>query len=136
MFSSIWIFLLLQLNRRPEFTFQLYRVDFEPEIDFPPLRKAFVGAQREIFGGYLFDGQNMIYLTRRLPENDMTFSMTSREGNDYKMKVKNTGAQIEMTDGMAIQIFNLILRRMMEGLNLQLVGRNLYDPVNKVRKNF
>ena len=125
---------LFKLNRRPEFTFQLYRVDFEPEIDLTPLRKAFVGAQRETFGGYLFDGQNMIYLTRRLPENEMTFSMTSREGQDYKMKVKNTGAQIEMTDGMAIQIFNLILRRMMEGLNLQLVGRNLYDPLNKVRK--
>lgn len=99
------------------------------------MRKAFVGAQREIFGGYLFDGQNMIYTTRLLPENEMTFAMTSREGKDYTMKVKNTKAKIEMNDGMAIQIFNLILRRMMEGLNLQLVGRNLYDPLNKVKKN-
>jgi aubergine len=113
----------------------LYRVDFEPDIEIAGLRKAFVGNQRELFGGYLYDGQNMLYLTHRLPEETMEFTMTSREGQDYKLKIKNTGAKIEMTDSMATQILNLILRRTMEGLNLQLVGRNLYDPANRVRRN-
>lgn len=122
-----------QLIKKPAFAFTLYRVDFEPDVEIAGMRKAFVGSQRETFGGYLYDGQNMIYLTQRLAEDQMEFDVKSREGEDYKMKVKYTNTTIEMTSAMATQVLNLILRRTMEGLNLQLVGRNLYDPLNKVR---
>lgn len=121
-----------KLIRKPKFEFALYRVDFKPEIENAAMRKAFVAHQKELLGGYLFDGQNMIYLTRRLPEQQMKLTIESREGVTYQMIIKNTGAVIEATDSMASQILNVILRRTMDGLNMQLVGRNLYDPENKV----
>lgn len=121
-----------KLVKKTNFEFSMYHVDFVPELEMATLRKAFIGQQRETFGGYLFDGQSAIYLTRRLEKNEMTFECESREGQKYKMKVKNTGLKIQITDAMAIQILNLILRRTMDGLSMQLVGRNMYDPNNKV----
>lgn len=41
-----------------------------------------------------------------------------------------------MTDGMATQVLNLILRRVMEGLNLQLLKRDFFDAMNKVISDF
>jgi aubergine len=121
-----------KLIRMPNFEFNLYRVDFQPDIELAALRKKFVYVQREYLGGYLFDGQSMIYITRRLDVDVKVFNCESREGNKYKMTIKNTGTKIEMTDGMAMQVLNLILRRTMEGLKMQEVGRNLYDPLKKV----
>jgi aubergine len=121
-----------RVTKMPKFEVCLYRVDFEPAIDVEGMRKAFVRMHKETFGGHLYDGASMLYLTKRLPEDAMTFECRSREDKVYKMIVKNTGTKIEMTDGSAIQLFNLILRRTMEGLEMQLVGRDLYDPRNKV----
>lgn len=123
-----------KLTRKLQFEFGLYRVDFRPEIENVMMRKAFVAKQRETFGGYLYDGANMIYLTQRLREAEMTFQIESREGQKYKMTVKSTGTKIEATDSMASQILNLILRQAMDGLQMQLVGRNLYDPQSKVSR--
>lgn len=122
-----------RLNQKPNFEFCLYRVDFEPDLEHVGTRKAFLAQHKEHFGGYLFDGQSQLFLTHRLVEDQMYFECDSREGKSYKLRVKRTPQVIKMTDAMAIQIFNLILRRTMDGLNMQLVGRNLYDPGNKVR---
>jgi hypothetical protein len=51
------------------------------------------------------------------------------------MKIKYTKTQIDMTDNRASQVLNIILRRTMNGLQMQLVGRNLYDAGNKVSRN-
>jgi aubergine len=82
----------------------------------------------------LFDGHNIIYLTHRLAIPMLEFDVVSREGKEHKMKLRYTGS-IEMTDGMATQILNVILRRTMDGLGMQLVGRNMYDANNKVSLN-
>lgn len=122
-----------QLIRKPHFEFSLYRVDFEPEVEMAPLRKAFVMTQRLLLGGYLFDGANMIYLTKKLEKTTETFHCESRLGIRHAMTIKDTGTTIRMTDAMATQILNVILRRTMDGLALQLVGRNMYDPKTPVR---
>lgn len=121
-----------KMIRKPNFEFTLYRVDFEPDIELAGLRKAFVGKLSEQLGGYLFDGANMIYLTHRLEQERIEINVTSRELQEYRMTIKNTGKTIEMDDSMANQILNLILRRTMDGLKMELVGRNLYDPIKKV----
>lgn len=120
-----------KLIRKPNFEFSLYRVDFEPEVDVNHLRKAFLAKQRDLLGGYLYDGQSMVYLTRRLEQEVYKLPVTSREGNEYTITIKNTGTIIQMTDAMATQVFNLILRRAMGALKMQLVGRNLYDAKSK-----
>lgn len=118
-----------KLIRKPQFEFNLYRIDFEPDLEVDTLRKRFVYEQRDLLGGYLFDGQN---ITRGLPNKRMEFWCESREGQTYKMIIKHTGAKIEMTDAMAMQVLNIILRRTMNGLEMQEVGRNMYDAKNKV----
>jgi aubergine len=121
--------LSLQLIRKPQFEFNLFRVDFQPEIMLTGLRKKFV--YEKLGNGYLFDGQNMLYTTRRLGEDRIVHECISSDEKAYKMILKDTKQKIEMTDGMAMQILNIILRRTMSGLKMQEVGRNLYDPQNK-----
>lgn len=74
----------------------------------------------------------MIYLTRRLPQPTMSFELQDREGVACTVKISSTGTKIEMTDTSAMQIFNLILRRAMEGLEMTLVGRDFYYPAKRV----
>lgn len=121
-----------KMLRKPTFEFTQYHVDFEPVVDLDQVRKAFIGQQREYLGGYLYDGANQMYLTHRLPQDLVEFQITSREGKEYTLKIKYTG-KIEMTEGAVMQVLNLILRRTMDGLNMQLVGRNMYDAGNKVK---
>lgn len=55
----------------------------------------------------------------------------NREGETIQIKIKHVGI-VDVSDAQQIQVLNLILRRAMEGLQLQLVGRNFFDPVAKV----
>jgi hypothetical protein len=89
------------LIKKPEFSFTQYRVDFEPACDLLNLRKFLVGTQRETFGGYLFDGDSLLFLTRRLPQDEMTFDITTpRDNLKYILKIKRTGNEIAMTDSV------------------------------------
>lgn len=47
-----------RLIRKPEFEFNLYRVDFKPETDVLGKRKSLVFKLKETLGGYLFDGED------------------------------------------------------------------------------
>ena len=125
-----------KINKKPSFSFSLYRVDFEPEVGNEKVRKSFVNQQSEYFGGHLYDGGNIIYLTHRLQDVAKEFSVEDRFTKElYIVKIKFTGQVIEDTDPMALMIFNTMLRRAMEGLKMELVGRNLYDARSKVKEN-
>lgn len=76
----------------------------------------------------------MIYANRRLENDTTVLKVESRESVTYTLTIKNTFAKIEMTDAMVTQVLNIILRRTMDGLKMQQVGRNMYNPLNKVRK--
>lgn len=121
------------LIQKPTFEFNHYRVDFEPEIDHSGMRKALVRSKVNVLGGHLFDGGSILYLTRRLPEPVTVLDVLSREGHNYKMTIKSTETKIQMTDGAALQVLNIILKRAMDGLEMQLVGRNMYDAKSPVR---
>lgn len=120
-----------RLSQTEAFQFNCYRVDIEPEIDDDRMRRGMLGQHSEALGGYLFSGHNL-FLTHRLPEDITKLESVSREEVVYRITIKNTKRVIKMTDGVGFQILNLILRRAMAGLKMQLVGRNLYDPNNKV----
>lgn len=121
-----------KMIKKPNFVFTLYRVDFYPDTDILGLRKKLIFEQKDILGGYLYDGQNSLYLTKTLDEKVMTFECSDNEGKKYQMVIKKTETSFEMTDASVTQVLNVILRRTMDELKMQLVGRNLYDPNNKV----
>lgn len=119
-----------RLIRCSEFKLTLFRVDFDPPSEQAQVRKLLVSKLK--LDGYVYDGANMLYLTKQLNESEfrVTDSMTEQE---YTVTIKNTGTEIKDTDAMANQIYNIILRRAMSHLKMQLVGRNLYDAENKVK---
>jgi aubergine len=121
-----------RLNTVNNFEYCQYRVNFTPDVDMLNIRRGLVGQLRNVLGEYIYDNGNLIYLTKRLPKDKNEFALTSKEGTLYKVEVNWTKFQIQETDEMALQILNVLLRRAMSGLKLQLVQRNLYDPKNKV----
>lgn len=124
-----------ELMKRPAYELLMYRVDFEPECESAPKRKFLMYTQRTLLGGYLYDTQNSIYLTHRLPQDVMTFESKDKESVTYKITIK-FGTIVPPDSREHLQVLNLILRRSMEGLRLQLFGRNLFDPLGKVCKCF
>lgn len=80
------------------------------------------------FGGYIFDGSTL-YTTTEIKEKDITTK--DSEDNTVQILIKKTKI-LDADDSSYIQILNLILRRALRGLKLQLIGRNYYDEREKV----
>lgn len=112
----------------------MYRLDFEPECELAAKRKYLMYTQRDLLGAYLYDTRNSVYLTHRLSQDLITVDTADREKNPFKITIK-FGTIVSMDTRESLQVLNLILRRSMEGLNLQLIGRNLFDAKAKVSSN-
>ncbi|XP_063696838.1 protein aubergine-like [Culicoides brevitarsis] len=122
-----------RLVRKPEWSIFQYRVDFQPDIDSVAIRKALFRKHAEMFSGFMFDG-TMLFSNSKL-EHEITHLISQRlDGTQIVIVVKFT-KQVMMTEMASLQVLNLILRRAMEGLNLQLVGRNFFDAVAKIPIN-
>lgn len=97
------------------------------------LKTYLVAVHKSKIGGYLFDG-SQIFATRPLHEGEsreVEFTSETRDQQVYKVKLLFTNI-INMNARESLQVLNLLLRRNMTALNLQLVGRNFYDPQNMV----
>lgn len=126
-----------RLLKSPKWLLYQYRVDFTPNVAISGLRRALIAQQREKFGcGYLFDG-TLLYLTKKIdaPDDKIVLPAKSRENDEYSVELKFTSV-VSMKTSTSLQILNLILRKAMHGLKLQLVGRNHYDAAAKVCPSF
>lgn len=112
------------INRSLRFNVILYHVDFSPDLEMRGIRNNLI---RNLGLGGVYDGVKSIYLTHELPDELSFFKAKTRENQEVEMQIKKTRI-IPFTDAQFLQVMNVILRRSMEGLNLQLVGRNLFDP--------
>ncbi|XP_075154889.1 piwi like RNA-mediated gene silencing protein aubergine [Haematobia irritans] len=119
-----------RILRKPKWSIHQYRVDFRPDVDLVRLRRAYLGQHRDLFGGYIFDG-TVLFCTNHFADDQKELLTKNREGETIQIILKHVGI-VDATDAQLIQILNLILRRSMEGLNLQLVGRNFFDPAARV----
>ncbi|KAL9925541.1 protein aubergine-like [Glossina fuscipes fuscipes] len=120
--------------KKPKWSIHQYRVDFSPDVDMVRLRRAYLAHHKDIFGGYIFDGTVLfcaVYLSNKMVNGVLELLTKNREGETILIKLKHVGI-VEIADAQLLQVLNLILRRGMEGLKLQLVGRNFFDPVAKV----
>lgn len=119
-----------RLLKQPDWQLYQYRVDFSPPVELRGLRNRLIFEQKAALGGYLFDG-TLLFLSIKLPDDMTQFLGTDRDGNLIQTTVKFTNT-VNMTSAISVQILNLILRRGMEALKLQLVGRNFFDAIAKV----
>ncbi|XP_065086066.1 protein aubergine-like [Ochlerotatus camptorhynchus] len=117
--------------KHPEWILHQYRVDFAPPCESMRLMQGLMSQHKKIFGGYLFDG-TQLFMVNKLRSDQLSLECRhDRTGDIYQIRIVHTGT-VDMTNDVGIQVLNLILRRAMGGLNLQLVGRNLFDAAAKI----
>ncbi|XP_017858424.1 PREDICTED: protein piwi [Drosophila arizonae] len=120
-----------RLNTKPQWRIVHYHVDFAPEIELVRVRCGVLSEHAKSFGtGYLFDG-NQLFTTKKFDEDVTVLQATSKQGVNYTITIKCVG-YISTAEPRFLQVLNLILRRSMKGLNLEQVGRNLFDPHARV----
>lgn len=120
------------LSRDADWTIYQYRIDFKPEVHLDAFRKFLIRQLKDnLIGGYLFDGTQLFTMRRLEGGDEFEKVVSGRDDGEHLVCFKFTKV-VSMTESASVQILNLILRRAMGGLNLQLVGRNFFDPVATV----
>ena len=115
-----------RMIKRPDWKLFQYRVDISPEEDRTFERKMLL-KQHNSLGRYIFDG-TVMYTPERYNPTGEAFELTSK-GNDgqfYQITIKRVG-ELNPTDHNYLQFFNIMVRKIMQDLDLQLVHRNYYD---------
>ncbi|KAK0175566.1 hypothetical protein PV327_009306 [Microctonus hyperodae] len=119
----------------PDWCLFQYRVDFSEEEDRMPVRKALLRLHKDVLGTYLFDG-TVLYTCARLPNvtEDQKLELASKRESDQKMIIISIRLVGDLVKGDPhyLQLYNIIMRRGLEHLNLQLVGRNYFDAKARV----
>lgn len=116
--------------QQPAWQLYQYSVDFTPPVELRGLRNRLIFEQKRLLGGYLFDG-TLLYLSFKLPNAVTQYLSRDHRGYPIRTSIKFI-TPVDMTKAVTAQILNLILRRSMGALKLQLIGRNFFDAVAKV----
>ncbi|XP_036145933.1 piwi-like protein Siwi [Monomorium pharaonis] len=114
----------------PNWRLYQYRVDFEPEEMRTFIRKGMLKLHKDKVGPYIFDG-TVLYTSTRLPDK-MEFTSVRQSDNVPVNIVICFVGPLSPEDPHFVVIFNIIMRKCLEYLRLQLVGRDYYDANNKV----
>ncbi|XP_063975996.1 piwi-like protein Siwi isoform X2 [Diachasmimorpha longicaudata] len=108
-----------------------YRVDFEPEEDHTMIKKGLVRQCREQLGSYIFDGTVLYTANKFSPENTNLQAVRQHDNQQMRITLKLVG-DMSRGDPHYLQFYNILTRKCLEILKLQLVGRNYFDPNAKV----
>lgn len=121
-----------RLETHVDWALYQYRVDFSPEEDRTNVKKALLKPHKEIFGNaYLFDG-TVLYIANRLSPDPMElFSIRDSDRKKMRITIKSVG-DVVMGDYQYLQVFNIIMRKCLDNLQLQMVGRNFFDAKSRV----
>lgn len=123
-----------QLLTHTDWSLYQYRVDFAPEEDRTRVKKQLLyQATKDVLAGYVFDG-SVVFTSRRLAQSPMEFFVNPPEGGGdqpIRITLKLVG-DVSLGDYHLIQFFNILMRRCLQNMNLQLVGRNFYDALAKI----
>jgi aubergine-like protein len=123
-----------EFKQGPSFDLNQYNVNFQPPIEDKSTRVYLISQQRELLGSHIYDGSNILYTFHYIKELKPEFRMQSKDGSSYVLRIAHQG-KIEMSSPEALQVMNIILRRTMKGLDLQLVGRHLFDAKAAIKVN-
>lgn len=108
-----------------------YRVDFTPTVESSKQMSGLIFNLKPLIGGYLFDG-TQLFSRNKLCSDEKDFTTKDRvTEEEYSIKLRRVGV-LDGTNEMAFVIFNLINRKAMGGLKLQLIGRSFFDPEAKI----
>ncbi len=97
------------------------------------MRKQILRQKRTDISPYIFDG-TMLFTLKRLspdPNTPLSFTVVLEDGSQYAVKVKFV-AEVQRDDMKFIQVLNIIMANIGDGLKLTKLGRNFYDPMVRV----
>ncbi|XP_076183487.1 aubergine isoform X2 [Ptiloglossa arizonensis] len=107
-----------------------YRVDFSPEEDRTIVRKGLLKLHKAKLGAYIFDG-TVLYSSARIPDKLEMWSVRQSDETKIKITMRLVDDMIK-GDPKYIHFFNIIMRKCLELLKLQLVGRDYFDARSKI----
>lgn len=117
--------------KHPNFELHQYNVKFEPAIEDKPTRVRLIASKRELLGFNIYNGDRILYTFNSINRLNPEYQVETKEQTRHILRIAHEG-RIEMSSSEALQVMNIILRRTMKGLDLQLVGRHLFDPKKAV----
>ncbi|KAK4886012.1 hypothetical protein RN001_002283 [Aquatica leii] len=121
-----------KLLQKPDWSLYQYRVDFSPEDDRTNVKKGqFRRATKDLLPGYVFDGTVMYTSTKLNPDTVEVFVQDEQTNENVRITIRLVG-DIATGDYQYLQLFNIIMRKCLGHLKLQLVGRNFFDAVAKI----
>ncbi|KAJ8934127.1 hypothetical protein NQ314_013586 [Rhamnusium bicolor] len=104
-----------------------YRVDFNPEIDNTRQRKGLIRTgMANVVNGYLFDG-TVLYTPQLINPDPLEVFVQTENGENIRITIRLVG-DVAWGDYHYLQLFNIIIRKCLAFMQLQMVGRNYYDP--------
>lgn len=119
------------LNSRIKWEIFHYHVDFSPEIETASFRNALLARQRATLGNFLYDRGSAIYTTHQLQSEEFEITTRDRDEREILIKFKRVGV-ISPLESRSIQVQNIIMKKALRALNLQIVGRDHFDAAARV----
>eukprot|EP00092_Neocalanus_flemingeri_P105822 GFUD01135700.1.p1 GENE.GFUD01135700.1~~GFUD01135700.1.p1 ORF type:complete len:203 (-),score=45.94 GFUD01135700.1:432-965(-) len=118
---------------KPKWRLMLYSVDMVPETDSTTARKRLLYVHKDKLASGIYDG-TVLYTNSTLTPGHQPLVLHSKRESDGQVVIITIRLVEEMqpTDNNYTVFFNIILRRCMERMKMQLVGRNYYDPYAKL----
>lgn len=106
-----------------------YHIEFEPQIDATVVRKALLYNHRQAFGERMvYDNASNLKSTTLLPDEETDFFSTRKTDNtQIRIRVKRVG-EISWGHQEMIRLFNTQMRRNLQLLNWNLIGRHYFNP--------
>ncbi|XP_015122024.1 piwi-like protein Siwi [Diachasma alloeum] len=123
-----------KIKTKADWCLYQYRVDFAPEEDRTAVRKGLLRLHKERLGSYIFDGTVMYTANRLMAPNEPSLELFAErrgDGERVRITVRLVGDMVK-GDPHYLQFYNILARRSLEHLQLQLVGRNYFDPHESV----
>lgn len=131
------------LLQRPTWTLYQHRVDFDPVQDHDKVRKGIIYHTNKLtneIGPYIFDG-TLLYSPRDLGKEDgqplvIKTERKTRDGEfieNVEIRIRKTMKLESKDDIMYRTVFNLVLRKCLHEMKLELMGRNYFDRDAAIR---
>jgi len=135
----------LSFKQYPDCHLQRYRVDFRGDCEKEPMptymKKKIMERFQDKLPLHIFDG-TILFCYEKLfaHKNQDQLVLTGaiqRENEEVPVEVKiRTAGEIQGFDHAKIAVYNIIMRKAMEGLNLKIIGRDYYDYDAKMNITF
>jgi aubergine-like protein len=117
-----------KFKKLPNWRLFQYRVDMNPEVDYTKERKYYLRNHKEL-KNYFFDGTMLItnHPITGSKDDHYTF-LTKRSSDDQEIMVTiRLVGEVDPSTNTYIQFLNIILRCVLEKLDLEQINRNFYD---------